>query len=86
MANVILLGLTSLLADFSSEMVSDLSSIEIRGTALGTFETFTGLAAIPAGLIAGVLWNINQTLPFVCGLALALIAVILFTSFVKKPA
>lgn len=66
--------------------VSDLSPIEIRGTALGTFETFTGLTAIPAGLIAGVLWNINQALPFVYGLVLALAAVVLFSSFVKKPA
>lgn len=59
--------------------VSDASSVEIRGTALGTFETFTGLAAIPAGLIAGVLWNINQTLPFIYGLFLALTAVALFS-------
>lgn len=65
--------------------VSDLSPVEIRGTALGTFETFTGLAAIPAGLIAGILWNINQALPFAYGLVLALVSVFLFAHLIKKP-
>src|SRR3989344_533417 len=64
--------------------VSDLSDVEIRGTALGTFETFTGLAAIPAGVIAGVLWNMNQALPFIYGLSLSLTAAILFNFFFKK--
>ena len=64
--------------------VSDLSGIEIRGTALGTFETFTGLAAIPAGLIAGLLWNLNQAFPFVYGFALALFAALLFSMMVSK--
>lgn len=64
--------------------VSDLSDVGIRGTALGTFETFTGLAAIPAGLIAGLLWNINQALPFVYGLVVSLIAVTIFSFSVKK--
>lgn len=64
--------------------VSDLSTTEIRGTALGTFETFTGLAAIPAGLIAGILWNINQTLPFVYGLVVSLVAVVIFSSLIRK--
>jgi MFS family permease len=28
-----------------------------RGTAMGTFNAFTGLAALPASVIAGVLWQ-----------------------------
>ncbi|MBI2062961.1 MAG: MFS transporter [Candidatus Yanofskybacteria bacterium] len=64
--------------------VSDLSDVGIRGTALGTFETFTGLAAIPAGLIAGVLWNVNQALPFFYGLMLSLTAVALFSQMIGK--
>ena len=64
--------------------VSDLSDVGIRGTALGTFETFTGLAAIPAGLIAGLLWNLNQAFPFVYGFALALFAALLFSMMVSK--
>ncbi|MBI2669974.1 MAG: MFS transporter [Candidatus Yanofskybacteria bacterium] len=64
--------------------VCDLSGVEIRGTALGTFETFTGLAAIPAGLIAGLLWNVNQTLPFIYGLVLSLFAALLFSVIVSK--
>ncbi|MBI2063612.1 MAG: MFS transporter [Candidatus Yanofskybacteria bacterium] len=64
--------------------VSDLSDVGIRGTALGTFETFTGLAAIPAGLIAGLLWNLNQAIPFVYGSAVSLVAVVLFSSLLNK--
>jgi MFS family permease len=56
--------------------VADLSPDEIRGTALGTFETATGLAAIPSGLIAGLLWNVAPVYTFAYGLALSLVAVI----------
>ena len=38
--------------------VVDLSPSHIRGTALGTFHTATGLAALPAGFIAGLLWDV----------------------------
>jgi len=64
--------------------VSDLSGVENRGTALGTFETFTGIAAIPAGLVAGILWNIDQTLPFIYGLILSVVSIILFTFMINK--
>lgn len=74
-----LYGLFRAFADVSQKaFVSDLSDVEIRGTALGTFETFTGLAAIPAGLIAGLLWNINSSYAFAYGFVLALIATIVF--------
>lgn len=58
-------------------LVSDLSSPDIRGTALGTFQTFTGLAAIPAGLIAGVFWNINPAYTFAYGTFLSGLAFLL---------
>jgi len=37
--------------------VVDLTPPELKATALGTFHAVTGLAAMPAGLIAGLLWE-----------------------------
>jgi MFS family permease len=64
--------------------ISDLSPIEIRGTALGTFETVIGLAAIPAGLIAGLLWNMNHGYPFVYGAILSTIAAIFLMAALRR--
>ncbi|RLJ02152.1 MAG: MFS transporter [Candidatus Aenigmatarchaeota archaeon] len=61
--------------------VSDLSSEELRATALGTFHTATGLMALPASLIAGFLWQINSSMPFVYGAAVSIISVVLFIVF-----
>ncbi|MCC6405089.1 MAG: MFS transporter [Candidatus Yanofskybacteria bacterium] len=63
--------------------IADMSPEEIRGTALGTFETLTGLAAIPAGLIAGALWNIDDTLPFLYGMAVAAFAALMLVWAMK---
>ncbi len=45
---------------------ADLSPKEILGTTMGTFNALTGLALLPASLIAGALWNVtpNHALPF----------------------
>lgn len=64
--------------------VSDLSEPEIRATALGTFETMTGLAAIPSGLAAGLLWNVHPAYTFAFGFAMSLVAVIALISAIKQ--
>ena len=80
-----LYGLFKAFIDASQRaFVSDLSEVEIRGTSLGTFETFTGLAAIPAGLFAGILWNVNPVYTFTYGFGLSVVAIITFMLFVKK--
>ncbi len=61
--------------------VSDLSSYELRATALGTFHTAVGLAALPASLIAGFLWGLFPELTFIYGSAISLVSVILFVVF-----
>ncbi len=57
--------------------VSDLSSKELRATALGAFHTVMGLVALPASLIAGYLWS-NPEMTFLYGSILSMISVILF--------
>lgn len=38
--------------------VADLAATQLRGTAMGAFNTATGLALLPASLIAGALWQV----------------------------
>jgi MFS family permease len=60
--------------------ISDLSTADLRATALGTFHTLIGIMTLPASLIAGVLWTILPThhLTFLFGSLVSLIAVLLF--------
>jgi len=59
--------------------VVDLSPPSLKGTALGTFHTSTGLAALPGGLIAGLLWDkISPETTFIFGFVLSITAITLF--------
>jgi len=58
--------------------MSDLAPKHLEATALGTFHTSIGVIALPASIIAGVLWNIAPMFTFIFGGAVALIAAILF--------
>jgi MFS family permease len=64
--------------------VVDLAPSDLKGTALGTFHTATGLIALPAGFIAGILWvTYSHQATFLFALGLALISLLMFT-FVKN--
>lgn len=60
--------------------VGDLSTEELRATALGTFHTLIGVMALPSSLIAGFLWNLtpNHSLTFLFGSLVSIVAVMLF--------
>jgi len=78
----ILFGLNYALVDANQRaFVADLAQKDNRGTALGTFHMFTSLAALPAGLIAGFIWDINPTYPFIYGISITLFSLILFFYF-----
>jgi len=64
-------------------LVSDLSTKQLRATALGTFHTMTGLMALPASLIAGFLWTISQQATFLYGSVVSMLSVALFLAFKK---
>jgi len=57
---------------FASDFVKE----DLRGTALGTFHTAISLSVLPAGLIAGLLWNYNPQFTFYYGAILSFLAVI----------
>ena len=66
-----------LLARKGLELV-DLEVSRQRGTAYGTYNAIIGLAALPASLMAGVLWQaVSPAAPFVLSATLALLAAVL---------
>jgi len=74
----------------SRAFVADLVPQEQRGTAYGYFNAGIGLAALPASLIAGILWQglgswagLGPAAPFYFGAALAILSVFLFVIWVK---
>jgi len=65
-------------------LVADIVPQEQRGTAYGLFNAAIGFSALPASLIAGVLWQVvSPAAPFVFGACLSLLAGILLTTWVK---
>ncbi len=72
--------------------VADIVLPTERGTAYGVYNAAVGIAALPASLIAGLLWQglgawqgFGPSAPFLFGAALALLAVVLFVTWVPKP-
>jgi MFS family permease len=58
--------------------VCDMAPEHIRGTALGTLHTSVGVVALPAGIIAGLLWEqVDAWAAFVYGGSIGLIAAVL---------
>jgi len=73
--------------------VADIVTKEQRGTAYGLYHAGVGLAALPASVIAGLLWQglgswggFGPGAPFFFGALMALTAVILFLFWVPKTA
>lgn len=62
----------------------DLAPAHLRGTAVGAYFTFTGVALLPASLIAGYLWDkVSPSAPFYYGAATSLLAAVLLAVLVK---
>lgn len=71
-------------------LVADLVLDAQRGTAYGLFNAAIGITALPASLLAGLLWQgawtwsgFGPSAPFFFGASLALLAGILFWRLVK---
>lgn len=66
-------------------MIADVVGQEARGRAYGVYNMVIGLAALPAGLIAGLLWDkINPSAPFYFSAVLSFVAVILMMTFRRQ--
>lgn len=73
--------------------VADLVPASQRGSAYGAYHAAVGLTALPASLIAGVLWQgvggwqgFGPSAPFLFGTAMAFMAVVLLTSLKTRVA
>jgi MFS family permease len=63
----------------------DLAPAHLKGTAVGAYFTFTGVALLPASLIAGLLWKSHgPSAPFYYGAATSLLSALLLAAFVKR--
>lgn len=72
-------------------LIADLVPESLRGTAYGLYAAAVGLSALPASLIAGILWQgfgawigFGASAPFYFGAAMALLAGVLFSRLVKS--
>jgi len=68
-------------------LVTELAPAKFRASALGGFQMSIGLCALPASLIAGILWDkISPTAPFILSLGLTILAftILLFVKENKK--
>jgi len=67
-------------------LLAELSPGDKRATAFGVYHAVIGMAALPASIIAGVLWDrVSPAAPFWLGAAGALLAAVLLTVFVPEP-
>lgn len=68
-------------------LVADLAPSELRGTAYGVYHFAIGIAALPASLIMGALWQkFNPTVAFSFGAVLAFVAMALLFLVLPKRA
>jgi len=64
--------------------VSDIAPKGSKATALGFYHTIVGIGLLPASIIAGILFSLLPSAPFIFGGALALISVTILGFFVKE--
>ncbi len=65
--------------------ISEIIPENLRGTGLGTFHTVIGLAALPGGIIAGLLWEfVSPEATFVFGGTAGIISAILLLMILKQ--
>lgn len=72
-------------------LVADLVSDNVRGTAYGSYNAVLGILAMPASIIAGILWQgfgdwagLGPAAPFIFGAAMSLLAAILLRFWLPK--
>ena len=64
--------------------ISELSPTRYRASTMGAFQMITGLISLPAGIIAGLLWeSIGPWAPFSFSLSLSIVSLILLV-FIKE--
>lgn len=69
---------TAMIAGVERAFLAEIAPAHMKGTVLGLHGTLTGIALLPASVIAGFLWNhVGSSAPFVFGAALSAVAAFL---------
>jgi MFS family permease len=73
-------GMFALVEANERAYVSELAPKSVRGTALGTFFTLQSLAALPAGAVAGLLYDAHPfwTFGYGCGFSVAAVLLLVW--------
>lgn len=75
---------TAMITGVERAFVAEISPPQLKGTMLGLHSTITGIALLPASIIAGFLWSsFGSTVPFVFGAGLSLVSALLLLVFMK---
>lgn len=76
---------TAIITAVERAFISEIAHLEIRGTVLGLHSTLSGIALLPASVIAGFLWEtFGVQMPFLFGASTAIIAAIAILLFIKE--
>lgn len=76
---------TAMVAGVERAFVVEISPPDIKGTMLGLHSTVTGIALLPASVIAGLLWNsFGTVVPFLFGAFMSLLAAIILMLFMNN--
>ena len=77
---------TAMIAGAERAFVVEVSPQHLKGTMLGLHSTISGIALLPASVIAGVLWSSfsSPTPSFLFGASMAFVATILLVLFMKN--
>ncbi len=75
---------TALTAGVERAFIAEIAPAEFKGTMLGLHSTITGIALLPASVIAGLLWTaFNDTVPFAFGASLSACAAVTLAVFLR---
>jgi len=64
--------------------VADIAPKESKATALGFHQTIVGVTLLPASIIAGILFSLLPSAPFLFGGGMAIITVVIMGVFIRK--
>lgn len=76
---------TAMTTGVERAFVAEISPAGLKGTLLGLHSTLTGIALLPASIIAGLLWdNLGSAAPFLFGAGLSFAAAIILWIFMRN--
>jgi MFS family permease len=83
--NIAFMVCNSLLFPSIMAMQADLVPRERRGRVMGLMGTLRSLAMVPAGVVFGLLYEVNRTYPYYVGILIEVIIVLVIFFFVREP-